>query len=185
MAVTVTHATVATGTDAGNGEIRKAHGNANHTVTGVPDIVATSGNPVSVGAVTTEQTLATITVPANAVGTNGYVVVFISFTQTNNANSKTIRVRFGGSAGTAHFDANLANTAYLARLVYVANTNSATAQRGGSSLSNTVGFGAGSSTPVTSTVDTTASWDIVISGQKAVSGDTLTLSQYHVLIYKG
>ena len=40
MAVTVTHATVAVGTDAGNGEIRKAQWNENHTVTNAADVTA-------------------------------------------------------------------------------------------------------------------------------------------------
>lgn len=42
MAVTVTHATVAVGTDAGNGEIRKSQWNANHTVTNAADISTTN-----------------------------------------------------------------------------------------------------------------------------------------------
>lgn len=48
MAVTVTHATVATGTDAGTGEIHKAEWNAGHTVSGeienwTLDILVASG----------------------------------------------------------------------------------------------------------------------------------------------
>jgi len=42
MAVTITHAYVATGTDAGNGEVHKSQWNAAHTVSNAADVTATN-----------------------------------------------------------------------------------------------------------------------------------------------
>lgn len=186
MAISVTHATVATGTDAGNGEIRKAQWNEEHTVTGVPDIVAQSATSVSVGAVTTETTLATITIPANAVGPNGWVKVIHSVTVTNGANNKTHRVRVGGIAGTAICDATLTTSNGATRVTLIANRNSASSQVGLAPAGNNSGApGQFTSGYPTSTVNTASAWDLVITGQKANSGDTLTLEAYQVIVCYG
>lgn len=184
MTISVTHTTQATGTDAGNGEIRKAQWNEAHTVSGVPDIVAQSAVTVSAGAVTTEVTLATITIPANAMGANGCIEIWTGFTVTNNANNKTIRIRVGGAAGTAIFDSTDTTFASNSRPTLWMNANSTSSQRtmGSSGQGGGVGWSGGSA--VTSSVDTTASFDIVITGQKANSADTLTLHFYRVTLYK-
>ena len=184
MAISVTHTTVATGTDAGNGEIRKAQWNEAHTVTGVPDVFAQSGTAASVGAVTTETTLATISFAGGEVGPNGWIHVYTFWTTNNNANAKNLRIRFGGVGGTALMDVNNTSSVFLFRPLFVANSNSASSQKAQCPATNGTGIGSGSSTPTTSAVDTAAAWDLVITGQKSVAGDTLTLEGYQVLVFK-
>jgi hypothetical protein len=70
-------------------------------------------------------------------------------------------------------------------MVQIINNNSASAQKTPFASGNTTGFGGGTSTPPTATVNTASDWDIVITGQKAVSGDTLTLEGYQVIICYG
>lgn len=292
MAVTVTHATVATGTDAGNGEIRKSHWNANHTVvnaaglsdanvftagqqvyvtgaqsfmqvngdagqhrsyqfltggsnrwimlandlsetgsdagsnfrlnrysdagsylgsaiaidrstglttlealnvtgalrTGskyVPYAFAQSGTAVSVGAVTTEAVLATISFAGGEIGPNGYIQAILHFSCTNNANVKTGFVRLGGAAGTQYMATGLTSLAGCVRYVSIFNNNSQSAQKSPSPAGQGVGFGTFSSVGVTSTVNTASAWDLVISAQKANTADTLTLEGYQILVCYG
>lgn len=185
MTISVTHTTVAVGTDAGNGEIRKAQWNEEHTVTGVPDVFAQSGTAASVGAVTTEATLATISFSGGEVGPNGWVIVTTHWTVNNNANSKNLRVRLGGAAGTIFYDYNATSVVGNVRPTYIINNNSQSAQKSGAPTGNTTGFGQFTSSGPTATVNTASAWDLVITGQKANSGDTITLEGYQVLVCYG
>lgn len=186
MPGSITHAYVATGTDAGNGEVHKSQWNAGHTLIGVPYTLAQSGAAVSVGAVTTEAVLATITVPAGAMGPNGWIQVISTITCTSNANNKQHIIRLGGAAGTivnnAFFTTSTGNT----RITAIANQNSNSAQITLAPSGNTPGIpGTYSAAYPTAAVNTSSAWDLVIAGQKAVAGDTLTLEAYQVLICYG
>ncbi len=181
----ITHAYVATGSDAGNGEVRKAQWNADHVFDGIPYVLAQSGAAVSVGAVVTETALATITIPANALGPNGFVTVLNSWTVTNNANNKDLRVRLGGIAGTQVAGQTVTTNVAMGRQTTILNANSTSAQKAFAPPFLPAGLGLATAALVTTTIDTTAAWDIVLSGQKASAGDTLTLESYQVIISYG
>ncbi len=182
----ITHATVATGTDAGNGEIRKAEWNEDHVLVGVPYVFAHSAVAVSVSAVTTEEVLATITIPAGAMGANGYVDIYTSFSANNNANQKQMRIRVGGTGGNNYLNSNLASLVNNSRFTRVMNINSVSSQKALTQDGNANGFGSAGGAAATSTVTTSSAWDLVISGQKVASAaDTLTLDSYTVLICYG
>lgn len=184
MAISVTHATLATGTDAGNGEIRKSHWNAAHVITGVPDIFAQSAVAATVGAVTTEAVLATITIPGGALGANGFLELWTWTTVTNGANNKSQIIRLGGVAGTQVVNASVTTNNAVARLTLVANRNSQSSQIAFAPTgNNTGGPGQFGSAYPTAAIDTSASWDLVIAGQKASAGDTYTLEAYKLLIH--
>lgn len=185
MAVIAKHTTVATGSDAGTGDIRKAAWNADHQVVGAVEVLAQSAVPVAVSATTSEEALATITIPAGAMGANGCVEIWASWSYTNSANSKTLRIRAGGIAGTSIFSSAVTTTNTLMRPTHWANANATNSQRTSSSSGQGGSVGTSSGTLVTTTVDTTAAVDIVITGQKASSGETLSLDFYQVnLMYK-
>lgn len=185
MAINVTHSTVATGVDAGNGEVRKTAWNANHVITGAVEILAQSAASVAVSATTSEEVLATITIPANAMGANGCVEIWASWSYTNSANSKTCRIRAGGIAGTSLFSTAPTTTNTLMRVTHWANTGATNSQKTSSSSGQAGAVSTSTGTLVTTSVDTTASVDIVITGQKASSGETLSLEFYQVnLMYK-
>lgn len=181
----ITHSYVATGTDAGNGEVHKAEWNAGHVFTGIPYAFAQSGTAASVGAVTTEATLATISFAGGEIGPNGWIQVITHWTVNNNANAKNLRIRVGGSAGTIYYDYNATSVVGNARPTFIINNNSASAQKSSMPTGNTTGFGQYTSAGPTSAVNTASAWDLVITGQKAVSGDTLTLEGYQVLVCYG
>lgn len=128
---------------------------------------------------TSETALATVTIPAGAIGANGLLRVTLLTSHTNNANTKTIRVRLGGIGGTAFI--SVANTATLSMFFdrTIANRNSQSAQVA-AAASSINAYSASGSAPTTGTVDTSASQDLVISGQLQAGADTMTLESYLV-----
>lgn len=143
-------------------------------------VLASSAAAVSCGADTTEDTLATITVPANCMGPNGALRIWPTFTHTNSSNTKTLRVRFSGASGTQYFVLGDTTSATTNIVVMICNRNSTSSQ---TSMHSAVsaGVSTGSSAAlVTSSVDTTAATTVLITGQKDTSGETLTLQRYTV-----
>jgi hypothetical protein len=140
-------------------------------------ILGASGTAVSGAADTNENTLATITVPAGAMGTNGILRITTNWAVTNSANNKTLRVRFSGAAGTilgvfvATTQPRLKNDALI---INTAAATQATSSTWWASAGNAV------DAATAPTVDTTATTTVVITGQKASAGETLTLSNYLV-----
>lgn len=133
---------------------------------------------------TAETTLATIQVPANAMGPNGRVRVTVLWSMTSSANNKTIRVRFGGTSGTIYQQQQLTTNQINRLQAEWANRNATNSQVGGPAGASS-GWGGSSAAIVTSAVDTTANADIVISGQLANSGETIALEHYLVEIFPG
>lgn len=140
-------------------------------------VLAASASAVSGAADTNENTLATITVPAGAMGLNGIIRVFTLWTYTNSVNNKTLRVRFGGVSGTTYLSVGPTTTAAFSTLTIIGNRNSASSQVGVADAAANV-FSATTDAVTTSSVDTSAATTIVITGQKASAGEVITLEQY-------
>lgn len=144
---------------------------------GVPILLAQSAVAVSGAADTNENVVATITVPANAMGANGAIRVRAWFTVTNNANTKTIRGRFSGAAGTVFFTGNAASTTATEIEFVIMNRGATNSQSGYQRGSNASGGGF-AGVNFTASVDTTAVTTVVISIQKGTGTDTVTLEGY-------
>lgn len=151
-------------------------------VSGVTSLLASSFAAVSCGADVTEDTLATITVPANQIGANGMLRITTHWSMTSSVNNKTIKVHFSGLAGTAFMQGGPGLTSRSSAIIqtWIANTNATNTQTGGSWGLDSSGTAAAAQTGITAVVDTTASTTIVITGQKASAGETLTLVGYTV-----
>lgn len=143
-------------------------------------LLAKSGVSASVTGTTSETALATITIPANAIGPNGQIKINCYWTETNNADTKTLRVRLSGIGGTAIFSNGSITTVgnvWSYSILTAANaTNSQStfseAARGTDGLVTT--------TFVSSAIDMTQSQTLVITGQLGVGTDTITLNGYTV-----
>ena len=131
--------------------------------------------PVSLTGSTSVVTLATITIPAGLLGANGKLKIYPLWATTNNANVKTLRVVFGGSALTTMTSQSVPNNSGL---VIIRNINSESVQKCSSGL--VAGIGSSSGSIASPTVDTTAATTLVISGQLAVGTDTMTLEDLFV-----
>jgi hypothetical protein len=152
------------------------------TGTNVPYVVGRSGAAVTSPLDTVENVMATITIPANAMGPNGFIRVTTQWSATNNANVKTLRVRHSGASGNIYSSINIASTLTYTALAFIINRNSASSQIGGNPL---VSIAGGGTAPTTGSVDTTAATTIVISAQKVTGTDAMVLEWYVVEVVYG
>ncbi len=129
---------------------------------------------------TNETTLATITVPANALGANGYVVIESLWTVTNSANNKIVRTKFGA---TTMMSATFTTQATYNNLVRISNRNATNSQVSSTTTVGAGGWGQSTSATNTAAIDTTASVSVTLTGQLANTGETITLESYVARLY--
>lgn len=152
-------------------------------------ILGCSGSAVALTGTASETILATIPIPAGAMGLNGAIRITVYFSMTNNANNKTPRVRFGasgaGTSGSNIHGPTLASVAGYRGQAEIHNRNSLTSQ-----VTAPAGLGAGGwhtstgSNPATAVIDTGSASEIAITGQLANTGDTMTLEYYLVEVFR-
>jgi hypothetical protein len=138
-----------------------------------------SGAAAAVTGTTAETALATITVPANALGANGALHIQTVRSFNNDASGKTSRVRYSSISGTEYRLTADANTAGISDYLMISNANATNAQVGGPP---STGAGLGVGTHTTSAVDTTAATTLVITGQLTDGADNITLRHYKVTL---
>ena len=115
--------------------------------------------PVALTGTTSETTMLTVSIPASLMNKRGRASVIVLFSLTNNANAKTVKVKVGG-ATIITFTSTNQNLLGLSG--WLLNLNSETSQKSNSAASFTI--------------DTTIANDLVITGQLANAGDTVTLT---------
>jgi len=146
-------------------------------------VLAHSGVAASVTGTTSETTLATAPVPAQAMGPNGVLRVTSLWSYTNSANIKTLKVAFGGS--NFLFVAPT-TTATFQAVTTIGNRNAANAQVGPpSAAASTGGMGATAAARVTASIDTTVAQDVAFKATLANAGETITLESYVVEVAYG
>lgn len=151
-----------------------------------PILLGTSAVAVSHTGDTAEFTAATITVPNDLVGPNGFIEVEHCWTANNSTNTKTARTRFSGISGTpiAAQNMNSSNTITQTHKVRIHNRGATNSQLFGTVAgAGAGGWGTSNGSFQTGTVDTATSTTIVLTIQLAVSTDTLTLEAYTVRAY--
>lgn len=148
---------------------------------GTPYILGRSGAAIAHTGTTSETVLATINVPAGAMGAKGSLRVVALCSCTNNGNNKNLRFRLGGIGGTAFYGNAFAGVAGFRIETDIQNQNNAAVQIGGPSITGS--FGTGS--PIAGAVNTANSQDLVLTATLANSGDTLTLESYRVELFYG
>jgi hypothetical protein len=133
------------------------------------------------GATTTEDIFATIALPGGIMGLNGRLRIATEWTETGSTNTKTHRVRLGGIGGTAYAAVVNGSAAITDLQLHniIQNKGAANSQSGwGYGVANNTGIFAPAR--VTSAVDTSVATTLVITGQKALAGETLTLESWSV-----
>jgi hypothetical protein len=147
-------------------------------------VLAHSAVAVSHTGDTSETALATVVVPGGTMGPNGILRVTSLWSFTNDADDKTLRLRFGaGLSGTQFLNIALPSLASFRDQRQIANRNAADSQVGMSSLV-LGGWGQSANAPVTAAIDTTQSRDLVLSGQLESGADTVTLEAYLVEVLR-
>ncbi len=132
---------------------------------------------------TTETALATITIPANSMGANGFVRIHGVWVRTaGTAGIITSRIRFSSLTGTIYITQTMATTQSSIRAnVDIMNRNATNSQVGG--VSSGGGWASATGVANVSAVDTTAATTVVLSGQHASAADTLGLESYIVQLF--
>lgn len=149
-------------------------------------VLARSAAAVSCPADVTEDTLATIAVPANALGPNGMLRFTLYWSMTNNGNNKTGRTRYSGAAGTIMSNWVVPNQNLFREVTCIFNrgaTNSQVSSRANAADNSVYGVLGGGAVYQTGAVDTTLVSSAVITGQKTSAGDALTLESYLVELF--
>ena len=121
--------------------------------------------PVALTGTTSETTMLTVSIPASLMNKRGRLSVIVLLSLTNNANAKTVKAKVGGQLVASITSTNQSLSGLSTWLL---NINSETQQKNGSAVSFTV--------------DTTIANDLVITGQLANTGDTVTLTAVSVEI---
>jgi len=132
---------------------------------------------VALTGTTSETTLLTVNIPASLIGASGKVKMYPLYSMTNNANSKTLRVKLGGSTA---FSAVVSNSSQSSALVIIRNIGSESVQK--SSTSVVSGLGNTGTALNTLAIDTSVATTITVTGQLANSADTMTLEGFFMEI---
>ena len=143
-------------------------------------LLGCSAVPLSHTGDTSQTTLATVSVPANFLGANGLIIIIPLWSVTNNANTKTLRVKFGA---TEFLNATpLASVATHQSIIVIRNRGATNSQVG--AQANFAGIGSSTAGVVTAAIDTTAAVDITLTVQLGTGTDTATLEGYLILALK-
>lgn len=144
-----------------------------------PRLIAAYGARLTNTGNTTENTLATISIPANAMGPNGFIRVTMLWTTDGNTNTKTMRVRFNNTVFWAI--TNSSATHLTGQALGIIRNRNATNSQVGMAL-NVSGFTTGfNAAVITSAHDTTGALDLTITAQCTTSGsDSIHLEGYSV-----
>ncbi len=146
-------------------------------------VLGRSGVAVSHTGTTSETTLATVSVPANAMGPNGLLRISALWGHTNSANTKTLRVSFGG---TNFLSVAPSATSTFQAITTITNRNATNSQIGPPSNSATASaFGTVGGARVAGSVDTTSAQDILFKATLANAGENITLESYLVELAYG
>ncbi|SCX59966.1 hypothetical protein [Nitrosospira sp. Nsp1] len=140
-----------------------------------------SGSAVAVSCASTgfDEVLASFTIAPGIVGVNSILQVEPLWTFTSSANNKILKVRLGGAT---IYNAARTTSVNEAPLIVLANRNSLMSQI----QPYDYGYGAaGAGVPATYAIDFSQPVDVEITGQLAISGDSLKLEYFRVLHFVG
>ncbi len=140
-------------------------------------VLSQSSVAVSAGAVTTEETLFSMTIPGGSMGPNGALRVTTLFTTTNSANTKTMRIKLGATAFAAQ--AGTTNATWENIPQTIRNRGSEASQVTFPAANAHTGTATGSAI-TTGTENTATDLVLAITGQKASAGEVLTLESYTI-----
>jgi hypothetical protein len=126
---------------------------------------------------TAEYTFASVTIPGGTLGPNGVLRVNPIWSITGSTNAKTLRVRLGGTAFSAQAIA-AASTINTATVTLIANVGNQANQVGAGSVN------AGTVAVVRATLDTSQDLVLLLTGQLASSGETVTLEGFYLEVVK-
>lgn len=139
-------------------------------------ILARSSVALVCPADTTEDVLATFTIPAGMMGANGMLRMRSSWSCASSANNKIFRLRFGGASGTQVLSSVQTAVTTVSDTSVIANRGAASSQ-----ISDSISVAStGAVNPRTQAlaVDTSVATTLVATAQKALGSEAMALESY-------
>lgn len=130
-----------------------------------------------------ENVIATYKLRAGQLGNTGRIEIEATFSQTNNANVKTYRVRINGAGGSVVYLINQATVGLVRFAINIHNRGLASSQVASGITINDAGAAAAS--VLTSAENTQNDLDIVITAQKANAADNITCNYSQCAVLAG
>jgi hypothetical protein len=148
-------------------------------VTKPVEVLSSSAVPASCALTGVDEVLGSFTVRAGIIGVNSIIQIEPLWTFTSSANNKILKVSIGG---VTVYSATRTTSVKEAPLIVLANRNSLASQIQpyGSAYET-----AGASMPPAYAINFASLVTVDITGQRANSGDTLTLEYFRVLHFVG
>jgi hypothetical protein len=143
------------------------------------EVLAGSAVASSCSSSAVDEELYTFNILAGTLGVNSIIQIEPLWTFANSANNKILSVAIGS---TVVYTATRTTSVKEAPLIVLANRNSLASQI---QPYDTTYVTAGSGTPATYTIDFSVNQTLRIIGQRANSGDALTLEYFRVLHFVG
>lgn len=143
------------------------------------EILAGSAIAFSCASSAVDEELYTLNILAGTLGVNSVLQIEPLWTFASSANNKICKVVIGG---TTVYTATRTTSVKEAPLIVLANRNSLASQI---QPYDSAYVTAGSGTPATYTIDFSANQTLQIIGQRANSGDALTLEYFRILHFVG
>ena len=163
-------------TDVGNGSYFISDGTYWKKVHPV-NLYTTGSTTTAVTNTTAETQVASFTLPGGVMGLNGILRLCPMFSQTNSANTKTLRIKLGAATViTQAFGGAGSASAY--GILTIRNLNSQSSQK--STQGGSLGVGTTSSAIGTSAADTSADITVSLTVQMGALAETVTLEHLFV-----
>ena len=163
-------------TDVGNGSYFVSDGTYWEKVHPVK-LYTTGSTTTAVTNTTAETQVASFTLPGGVMGLNGVLRLCPMFSQTNSANTKTLRIKLGAATAiTQAFGGTGSASAY--GILTIRNLNSQSSQK--STQGGILGVGTTSSAIGTSAADTSADITVSLTVQMGALAETVTLEHLFV-----
>jgi len=151
----------------------------------IPRILGQSGLNVALTGTTSETKLASVLVPAGAMGANGVIRAESVWSNNSSGNNKTRFTRFGSGDNVSGTSFNgIAQTTNIqhSSCVTISNSNSQSVQFGWFTTGLPGAPGNSGSAGTAGAIDTSAASYVVFSGALANSADTMTLQAWFVTL---
>lgn len=139
------------------------------------NLLANSVAAASVTGTLTETTLGNFTLPAGALATGGQLYVVQLWSHTNSAFNKTLRAKLGGT--NFLLSVQTTNLSFQ-RLTPIYARGRTSQVFYGSASSTTTGFGSSTGAVSTAAINLDADVAVILTGQLADIGDTITLEAF-------
>lgn len=137
-----------------------------------------SGEGITGALDTVENSFGSFVLPGYAMGPNGCLDIRTTWSYTNSANNKVLRIRFGTMAGERLVDSTQTTSASIRMWTEWQNRNRVDQQAGGTGQSSSLLAGGIGGAAFTSAQDTTVDNTVFITGQKATGAESLILMRW-------